>query len=809
MVFFYRKKSLALLLVVCFLLTMITPTFVQGAAVTGNSLPEARDGVVDFYQNNKTTLGSWREVVALKEAGVDITKSPWVLPDWEIGRLAQSSPPTDYAGTILALLAAGQNPKQVQGRDLVAELAAMQQDDGSFGEWFNYTLWAVIALDKAKGSYDEAKAVEYIISQQKEDGGFALFGETGDPDVTGETLVALAPHSHLEGVTVSINRACECLKNLQLPNGGFASWGAENPESAAAVIRGLLACGETNITSGDWQKSKGNMIDALFSFQLEDGSFVHATSETSYNSMATEQALQAIAEMVNAGINYTVKTGKRHIPVEELEATVRVRVEGATASLADKTVTVTGGTAFDALIAAVGEENLVASGDYVISIFGESGTRIESGLYSGWMYYVIRDGAVDLDGFNLMAGSYELKDGDEVIFYIAAYQTVSPYAVKTYLPEVRVSPVVPTAGQALTLSLSALKLNETWDRLVPLDSNEAAAIGDFTVMAGDRSYTSQFGQVLIPDLPEGTFSFTVTNHNEKGYPDVVTFKGAVEVGEPLVSSVRVRVEGAAGSLKDATVKVTGTAMDALKAAVGEGNVVAPGGFITEILGESGKRISEQISTNWMYFVIRDGTIDQGAFSQGAAAYNVRDGDEVVFYIGAMDTETWAEMTFFPLVSITPDLPRVGEEITVTIKTMKNDWLAGLVELTAEELNAIGEYTVLVGQEQFITQEGQVTFRATEAGAFPLIITNQNEAGYPNVVTYRGTIEVRSAAVEDEEREPGPTQTPGSGVEDEERKTGLPQTAGESLPLCLAGIALLSAGILLLRKKQLLVSRDSQ
>jgi len=100
-----------------------------------------------------------------------------------------------------------------------------------------------------------------------------------------------------------------------------------------------------------------------------------------------------------------------------------------------------------------------------------------------------------------------------------------------------------------------------------------------------------------------------------------------------------------------------------------------------------------------------------AFSQGAAAYNVRDGDEVVFYIGAMDTETWAEMTFFPLVSITPDLPRVGEEITVTIKTMKNDWLAGLVELTAEELNAIGEYTVLVGQEQFITQEGQVTFRA--------------------------------------------------------------------------------------------------
>ena len=51
--FLYRKKSLALLLVVCFLLTMITPTFVQGAAVTGNSLPEARMGSLTFTRTIK------------------------------------------------------------------------------------------------------------------------------------------------------------------------------------------------------------------------------------------------------------------------------------------------------------------------------------------------------------------------------------------------------------------------------------------------------------------------------------------------------------------------------------------------------------------------------------------------------------------------------------------------------------------------------------------------------------------------------------------------------------------------------------
>lgn len=576
---FYRKKSIALLLTVCFLLTMVAPGFAAGTGGTGNSLQDARDGIVGYYSKNKTNLDTWREVIGLKEAGQDVSRAPWVLPDWKTDQLNEDSQPTDYAGTILGMLAAGQNPKDVGGRNLVDELAALQNDDGSFSTWMNQTIWAVIALDKAGGSYDTEKAVEFMLSQQKSDGGFALFGDSGDPDTTGDALVVLAQHKDIAGVPDSINSAIGCLKALQLPNGGFSSWGNESPESAAAVIRGLLACGEKNITSGDWQKEKGNMIDSLFSFQLEDGSFIHSTSETKYNAMATEQALMAVADMVNAGITYTVKTGQRHTGDEIAEATVRVRVEGLTKSLADKTVTVTGGTAFDAL----------------------------------------------------------------------------------------------------------------------------------------------------------------------------------------------------------------------KAAVGEQNVVAPGGFITSILGESGKQISDDISTSWMYYCLRNGAIEPGAFSQGAGSFNVQDGDQVVFYIGAMDS-TWAPKTFFPVVSINPQSPIVGQEITLTIKTMKNDWMAGLVELTAKELEAIGEYTVMVGDKKYVTQNGKVTIKAEQAGTLPFIITNQNKEGYPNVVTYKGEINVLA---EDEEGTTG-----GTDKQDKTKgKTGLPKTGGNNLPMYLVGIALLFAGALTVRRKQ--------
>jgi LPXTG-motif cell wall-anchored protein len=521
---FYRKKIIALLLTVCFLVTVVAPGLAQGAENTGNSLQEARDGIVGYYLKNKTTLNRWREVAALKEAGQNVANAPWTLPDWKTDQLNSGSQPSDYAGAILGMLAAGENPKDVGGRNLVDELAALQDSDGGFTAWLNQTTWAVIALDQAGGNYNTAKAVEYLISQQKSDGGFALSGDVGDPDTTGDALLFLAVHQDIAGVSDSINRAKNCLKSLQLSNGGFASWGTENPESVAAVIRGLLACGE-DLTSGDWKKENGNMIDALFSFQLEDGSFVHQISDTKYDAMATEQALLAAADLVGAGAVYTVRTGKKHT-VNETRATVRVRVEGAGDSLKDAKVQVTG-TALDALKAAAGEKNVVEAGGFVTSILGESGKKISDEISTSWMYYVIRNGAIEKSAFSQGAGGFNVRDGDEVIFYMGAMD--NNWAPKTFFPVVSVSPQSPRAGQSITLTIKPMKYDWTADDLIDLTPQELEAVGEYTVLAGGKTYVTDNGHVDIKAVQAGTLSFVITNGNEAGYPDVVTYKGDINV----------------------------------------------------------------------------------------------------------------------------------------------------------------------------------------------------------------------------------------------------------------------------------------
>ncbi len=55
---------------------------------------------------------------------------------------------------------------------------------------------------------------------------------------------------------------------------------------------------------------------------------------------------------------------------------------------------------------------------------------------------------------------------------------------------------------------------------------------------------------------------------------MVRYAGSVSVGVAPTVSVRVRVEGLTSTLADTTVSVSGTALDALDAAVGSSNVVS-------------------------------------------------------------------------------------------------------------------------------------------------------------------------------------------------------------------------------------------
>lgn len=223
--------------------------------------------------------------------------------------------------------------------------------------------------------------------------------------------------------------------------------------------------------------------------------------------------------------------------------------------------------------------------------------------------------------------------------------------------------------------------------------------------------------------------------------------GGGDGGGSTTVSVRVRVEGAASNLADATVTTTGTAMDALKAAVGDSNVGTStssyGVSIDNIKGESGNpAVATGIGDGWCYYVIRSGAMTVP--SAGADTYAVSDGDQIIFYIGAYQTVSpWANKTYLPVVSVSPQSPTAGQPITLTISAKNNDWMSGLVDLTPNETAAIGNYTVTVGTNTYTSQSGVATIpgSAVTAGTLTYAVTNQNSAGYPNVVRYAGSISV--------------------------------------------------------------------
>ena len=536
-----KRISLLVLGTLLFMGIFFTPAF-------GADLEDELAGIVTYYEDYNYDLAHWEEVVGLSKAGVDFSDGIWQLPDWDADSLDGSSPANQYATTILAILATGEDPAVVN--ELADALVSRQNlEDGSFGEQITETIWSMIALDTAGAAYNTENAVNHLISREITDGGFALSGNTPDPDITGMVLIALAPYKDIDGVNEVIDAAISILQYMQLDNGGFASWGTENSETIALVIRSLVACG-TDITTSPWIKNEKTMIDALFAFQLQDKSFSH-TQGGSHNPMATRQALIAVADMANAGIIYQigadVQPGNNNLE----EATVRVRVEGSAGNLADQSFT-SAGTALDALKEAVGEDNVqLDTFGMVGTILGESGqTNVAPGIDTSWMYYVIRDGGIELNAFNEGPGSYLVEDGDEIIFYIGAYDN-STWEAKTHFPIVSLNLVVPRAGDDLELTISAYK--NTWGMLGDLGEEETAVIGDYIVTVGETEYQSSNGKVTIPKLVAGTLQYTVRNINEADYPDVVAYSGRIEVGNAL--------SGGSGTDSGITVKVAVTGKD--------------------------------------------------------------------------------------------------------------------------------------------------------------------------------------------------------------------------------------------------------
>ena len=247
--------------------------------------------------------GEWA-VLGLARGNANVTNSyydsyydrvvAYVKANIKSGEKLDNTKSTEHSRIILALTAIGEDPTSVGGHNL---LTALNDLDYVKKQGSNGPIWALLAVDS--GNYEYAKREQLIeaILADRVGNGWSLDGGTADTDMTAMALQALAPYNDEEHPKVksAIEAALTLLSGMQQNDGGFASFGTANSESAAQVVVALSALGLDANTDSRFVKNGHSVLKNLLSYAQEDGSFLHLSDGSSGNNqMAAEQGTYAL-----------------------------------------------------------------------------------------------------------------------------------------------------------------------------------------------------------------------------------------------------------------------------------------------------------------------------------------------------------------------------------------------------------------------------------------------------------------------------------------------------------------------------------
>ena len=202
--------------------------------------------------------------------------------------------------TILAVVAAGQDPTAFSGRNLITRLAALYHStSGAYGDGSTFgQSFAMLAI-VASGRSAPAAASTELLALQDKDGSWS-YGKApvaaggGDTNSTAIALMAL----DAAGVHSADESALAYLATQQLPDGGFpyqnsTAFGppASDPDSDSILLQALLAAGE-DPASAAWTKGTSNVTTHLSAGAGADGGF--ATPGSKENAFTTSQVPAAL-----------------------------------------------------------------------------------------------------------------------------------------------------------------------------------------------------------------------------------------------------------------------------------------------------------------------------------------------------------------------------------------------------------------------------------------------------------------------------------------------------------------------------------
>ncbi|HVL87061.1 MAG TPA: PKD domain-containing protein [Candidatus Thermoplasmatota archaeon] len=221
----------------------------------------------------------------------------------ELSSSATGSGPTDHARAILALLAAGEDPRRFDGHDWAASLVAfhgaVQPKVMGDPSKTHHAIWAALALarldEPALGPVLDDLLV-YLRSAQGANGGFGAAPQAFvEADTTGAALMALAALGLSRG-DPTVDRALLFLEMNQRENGGFTNGATAHTQSTALAVQGILAVGEDPLAPR-YRKSGGDPLAFLLASRAPSGGFGFQPGATTANAWATSQVVPALRGM--------------------------------------------------------------------------------------------------------------------------------------------------------------------------------------------------------------------------------------------------------------------------------------------------------------------------------------------------------------------------------------------------------------------------------------------------------------------------------------------------------------------------------
>lgn len=195
---------------------------------------------------------------------------------------------TEHSRLILGFSSIGRDITDVGAYDIRDALADFNYVTR---QGINGPIFALIALDTYNYEIPVIEGVEtqttremcinYILDKEihkgtENAGGWALGGSTPDPDITAMAIQGLTPYYEKnEDVKAAVDRGLDWLSNAQKEDGGYSSWGSINSESIAQVVVATTGLGIDPHTDPRFVKNDNSAIDALMTFAVPSGGFMH------------------------------------------------------------------------------------------------------------------------------------------------------------------------------------------------------------------------------------------------------------------------------------------------------------------------------------------------------------------------------------------------------------------------------------------------------------------------------------------------------------------------------------------------------